>query len=117
MVKVAPAQCALLGLDVMWSLNMVLFTTDLAFEITPTPVPRRGFRFLNYAALMATEGITESELVPVASLPPPREAYRAMVAAGRTNNVVDLSYSCFSVPQLPHKSLVNLGTSCFTVTE
>lgn len=116
-VKVGPDQQALLGLDVMWSLNLNLFTTDLTYEITPTASPRVGFRFLDFSGLMQREGLTENDLVPVASLPPPKEAYKAMVDAGKTSSVVDLGTSCFSVVHTKPNPIIDLGTTCFSSQE
>jgi hypothetical protein len=66
---------------------------------------------------MQREGLSEDDLVPIASLPPPREAYKAMVDAGKTNNVVDLGTSCFSVVHTKPNPIIDLGTTCLLSQE
>jgi hypothetical protein len=92
-IKVAPYQHPLLGLDAMWMFDMNIFTKKLQYDITSEPYlstfePR--FRFIDLDYFFKTYSIDKCDLVPLQLLPPPQEAFKKLVDNGKINNVVDL---------------------------
>eukprot|EP01111_Echinosteliopsis_oligospora_P013089 TRINITY_DN4601_c0_g1_i2.p1 TRINITY_DN4601_c0_g1~~TRINITY_DN4601_c0_g1_i2.p1 ORF type:complete len:133 (+),score=22.95 TRINITY_DN4601_c0_g1_i2:213-611(+) len=75
-VAVGPDRNHLLGLDAMFSLDMVLKPADLQFTISSTPRESKIFPPLSFKALLHAYNLKEADLVPVESLPTPEEAER-----------------------------------------
>ena len=89
-VKVAPSQPSLLGLDAMYLSNMELDFLKREFVIAHMPLKDFQFKFLDMTSLLSRFKISSSDLVPIESLPPPQESYKELVNSGNSNLVVDL---------------------------
>ncbi len=91
-VKVAPNQPNLFGLDGMFLFDMDLRTVKREFSIsqTPTNLDLVPFRWLRHPALLKSLEISPEDLVPVKDLPPPDLAYKALIDAGQSARVLDL---------------------------
>jgi len=114
-VKVAPDQLSLLGLDAMFMFDMELFIMKGEFSVARKALSARDvqFQFLDMGAILKKLGIPYSELVPVESLPPPDESYKELVHTGKSNCVLDLGTTFGSTTILfPRVSdIVDLGCS------
>jgi len=113
-VKVAPDQPSLLGLDAMYLFDMELYIVKGEFAIARKALSpmETSFKFINMGAFLNKLGIHASDLVPVQSLPPPDESFKQLVNAGKANYVLDLGTS-FATTVVPTKTvqIANLGCS------
>ena len=108
------SQPVLLGLDAMYLFDMELHFVRGEFQIHRKIMAPNStqFRFLDMASLLKKVKLSDSDLVPVGSLPPPEESFKELVNAGKTNCVIDLDTSFSGVlPLVTRPHIVNLGTS------
>jgi len=113
-VKVAPNQPTLLGLDVMVKLAMIIDIAHMTYEIADRIVPasESTFNFIDFAHILSKLKLVENDLVPVQTLPAPNEAYKQIVATGSSNFVLDLGSTlgfCVCVENSP--KIVVLGNT------
>eukprot|EP01124_Arcella_intermedia_P010487 TRINITY_DN16995_c0_g1_i2.p1 TRINITY_DN16995_c0_g1~~TRINITY_DN16995_c0_g1_i2.p1 ORF type:complete len:213 (-),score=26.82 TRINITY_DN16995_c0_g1_i2:86-724(-) len=113
-VRVAPDQPALLGLDVMYLLSMSLNIPRGKFQIAGCPASRGLFRFIDVDAFLQGEGIDEEQLVPVEGLPPPDQSYQQLVRMGKGHVAFNLGMYFGDTEKIHngtvHK-ILDLGTS------
>jgi len=110
-VKVAPNQPNLLGLDAMFLFDMELHFVKGEFQIGHKITPRSMFRFLDMVSMLKNLNLSHSDLVPINTLPPPEVSYKVLVDAAKTNCVIDVGTSFSCVLPLVRPSFINLGTS------
>lgn len=92
-IKVAPDQPALFGLDVMILFDMTLNLSNQTYQAKfPTP----SMKLHKFDGLLQRFGITEDDLVPLSALPSPGDAYKMTVTAGQSHRLVDLGSSGLS---------------------
>jgi hypothetical protein len=112
-VKIARNQPSLLGVDVMWQLELDLHLSSLECSISPMPRQQSPFPFINLHAHMTKLGLTHNDLLPLTEeVPDPDEAIKT-IDGGDSTCALDLGTS--NLIALPHLSCLtfalNLGTS------
>jgi hypothetical protein len=114
-VKVAPDQPSLLGLDAMFLFDMELHIVKGQFSIAPKAIAPMDspFHFLEMGSILKKLGIPPSDLVPVETLPPPDVSYKQLVSAGKSNCVIDLgtSFASTTVARPRTVQIIDLGCS------
>jgi hypothetical protein len=114
-VKVAPDQPNLLGLDSMFLFDMELQILKGEFTIARKPLAPKDtqFQFLDMGYILKKLGLSVSDLVAVETLPPPDESYKLLLNTGKSNCVVDLgtTFGSTTVAALPKTHITDLGCS------
>ena len=119
-VKVAPDQPNLLGLDAMVLLDMEIHPASQKYSIASRPVIKDPsaaqvpFRWLRFEAILNRFQLTDKDLVPLPQLPLPVDSYSALISAG--SQAIDLgtaSSSPWVMMNVPKQvPVINLGWSC-----
>jgi len=115
-VKVAPNQPVLLGVDAMHAFGMDLLLSKLQFSSNRSPAPSVAFNHLDYNVLLHQNGITEEQLSSLDTLPLPAVSAQRMLAdTGSAHSVLDLGTTFSFIHHRPSKppSFVDLGFSVY----
>lgn len=109
-VKVRAEQPNLLGLDVMYAMDMKLYFVDNKFEISELQPPS-DFAFLDFEKLLKSRKLNHADLVDVQLLSPVEESFQGLLSAGHANFVVDLGTTFTLLGRKQGVGVLDLGTS------
>eukprot|EP01039_Chlorochromonas_danica_P001822 gene1822-1991_t len=93
-IKVTPEQPMLFGLDAMILFGM---TTDLPNQTYHAYLKNVATPSMKLHKFLKDLCLTEADLVPLSTLPPPREAFKMALEKGHSRRVVDLGSSTLSL--------------------
>ena len=132
-VRVAPDQPNLLGLDALVLFDMDLHPArleysirlargraraaaahehNIIFESDLVDPPAIPYRWLHFEKMLQQRHITNKDLVPLQLLPPPDESHRMLVSTGKSHFVLDLgSASSTWVRVAQGDAIIDLGWS------
>jgi len=101
-VKVAPDQPFLFGLDAMHLFKMNIDFFHQSFTIgSPSANDISGMKVFDFMKLLEKAKVGMDDLVPLSSLPPPEISFKALLDTGKTNMVVDLGFSTTCTVKIP----------------
>ncbi|RKP19695.1 hypothetical protein ROZALSC1DRAFT_22067 [Rozella allomycis CSF55] len=109
-MKVAPNQPNLLGLDAIFRFGMVIDPVQRVFSQSTAPLKDNEhlFDFFDLKRYMSKLGITQEDLIPVEDLPDPNVAYIDLLKAGSAHAVINLGPS-FTIGLGIRSPVLNLG--------
>lgn len=115
-VKVAPNQPNLLGLDAIVLFDMDMHPASKKYSIAQQPLDRSviPYRWLHFENILKQLQITNKDLVPLQRLPPPDDSYKVLISAGKSHYVLDLGTAFSNLWVRPEAVpiVVDLGWSC-----
>eukprot|EP00047_Mylnosiga_fluctuans_P008854 m.260447 g.260447 ORF g.260447 m.260447 type:complete len:199 (-) comp23592_c0_seq1:110-706(-) len=96
-LKVAPDQPNLLGLDAMCLLGFEISMRKPQFSIAAEPLPitevAGTIQWLHWDQFLRNANLTVADLVPVGTLPPPKDAFQAILRLKCKSVLLDLGRS------------------------
>jgi hypothetical protein len=98
-VKIAPLQTNLFGIDLIILFNMSIDIPMLKYTIhsNPVSVKKMGLKLLDFDELLKMLDLSDADLMDIEDLPDPEKAYKDAIASGTSYAILNLGFSGFAV--------------------